>query len=401
MQQGPVSCLDGATLVGLRVVAVEHALSAPLCTRHLADLGADVIKIERPPNGDFARRYDSVVNGESSWFAWLNRGKRTVLLDLQTDDGKNALGALIDNADVLVSNLGPEAIDHLGLDGRSLHVRWPRLISCRISGYGPSGPFRNRKAFDLLLQAEAGVIAVTGTEDHPAKVGISIADISAGMYALTGVLAAVVARERDGKGRHFEISMLDCLAEWMSVPMYYAMHGDAHKLRRAGTRHSLIVPYGAVSLSDGSTIVIAVHTDDQWHRFCEIVLSSPELGSDSRYSTNAQRLANRASLEPLVDAIFLSLTREDATARLLAADVPFSSMNSVEQVLEHPQLRDRHRWRIGLARDAAFKYVVPPFLADVPEDCVPEVPPLSASHGSQGVAWLGRDAQQSDVSTDE
>ncbi|MDP8922935.1 MAG: CoA transferase, partial [Chloroflexota bacterium] len=317
----------GYPLVGVRVVALEQAVAAPFCTRHLADLGADVVKVERPDGGDFARRYDSVVDGLSSYFVWLNRGKRSLTLDLKSPGGRELLDRLIARADVFIHNQGPGVAERLEVGAAALRERFPRLIVCELSGYGSRGPYRDRKAFDLLLQGESGLISTTGRPDAPAKIGISIADIAAGMYAFSSILAALYERERTGEGRTIETVMLDCLAEWMQAPAYYWMYGRT-KLERAGMRHNIIVPYGPFRVADEGMVNLAVQNEGQWERLCRIVLGRPELASDPRYATNEARVKNRAELERL----------------LVEADVPFGDVNEVDGLVDHPQLAARERW---------------------------------------------------------
>lgn len=346
-------------LADVRVVAVEQAVAGPLCSRHLADLGADVIKVERPDGGDFARAYDSAVLGQSAYFVWLNHGKRSVVLDLAEATGRDRLATLLDGAQVLVHNLGPGAFERLGFDDATLTRRWPALIRCAISGYGPDGPFRDRKAFDLLLQGESGLLATTGTDDAPAKVGISIADIAAGMYATSAILAALRRRDRTGEGAAIEISMLECLAEWMSVPALYQRYAGAPPAR-TGTRHATIVPYGPYACSDGR-VNLAVQNHRQWARLCQTVLERPELVADPRFATNEARVTNRAVLEPLVEAAFATLAVADARARLAKADVPFGDVNDVEGLLGHEQLTARERWFDVDTPGGPVRAVLPPF----------------------------------------
>lgn len=349
----------GAPLAGIRVIALEQAVAAPFCTRHLADLGADVIKIERPDGGDFARHYDSVVNGQSAYFVWLNRGKRSVALDLATPAGLAAFVRLIGSADVFVHNLGPGALDRLGLGSTIVAARWPRLISCGISGYGVDGPDAQRKGFDLLLQGESGLMATTGTPAEPAKVGISIADISGGMYALASILAALRQRDVAGVGATIEISILDCLAEWMMVPMYYAMYAGAAP-PRSGQRHASIVPYGPYATADGS-VNLAVQTQAQWGRLCADVLELPQLVDHPDFATNELRVANRAVLEVRIQEVLGQLPLLTVEDRLVQADVPFGRLNDVAGLVEHPQLRERNRWFEVDAEGGAVRAVVPPF----------------------------------------
>ncbi|MDQ2923493.1 MAG: CoA transferase [Candidatus Dormibacteraeota bacterium] len=330
-------------LSDVRIVALEQAVSAPLCTRHLADLGADVIKLERPGVGDFARGYDSVVDGQSAHFVWLNRGKRSVELDLGTPAGAEIMSALLGRADVFVHNLGPGAVDRLGFGWERTHARWPSLISCAISGYGPDGPYSERKAFDLLLQGEAGVLAVTGTADEPAKVGVSIADICSGMYALSAIIAALYDRQRTKEGRQIEISMFDSLVEWMSVPVYYQLYTGQAPLRE-GMRHSVIAPYGPFRARGGGLVNLAVQNEAQWRRLCEQVLELPELVSDPRFAGNELRVRNRLELEPLIEGVLLRWTSSETEKRLAAADIPYGHVNTVAELVDHPQLAARHRW---------------------------------------------------------
>ncbi|HLZ25953.1 MAG TPA: CaiB/BaiF CoA-transferase family protein [Chloroflexota bacterium] len=330
-------------LAGVRVVAWEHAVAAPLATRHLADLGADVIKVERPGGGDFARAYDSAVNGLSAHFVWLNRGKRSVVLDLKQPDGKRAFDVLLDRADVFVHNQGPGAAERLGCTHAELAARNPRVISCAISGYGPDGPHRDRKAYDLLLQGEAGVIALTGTPAEPAKVGISVADIASGLYAFSSVLAALIQRQVTGAGAEIQISMLESLVEWL-MPAAYVAEYTGHPPARAGARHSFIVPYGGYAVGDGAQVNLAVQNDGQWRRLCAIVLRQPALADDPRFASNELRLANRDELEPLLESLLAGDTRASVEARLTQADVPFGTVNDVQGVLRHPQLEARARW---------------------------------------------------------
>jgi itaconate CoA-transferase len=286
----------------LRVVALEQAVAGPFCTRQLADMGADVIKIERPDGGDPARSYDGAMKGTSAYFAWLNRGKRSVVLDLKEDADRDRCQKLIGRADVLVHNLAPGAVERLGLGYDELSARFPQLVWCGISGYGPDGPQRDRKAYDMLVQAEAGVVGVTGSPASMAKVGISIGDISSGMYAYSSILAALLNRQRTERGERIDISMLECLTEWM-MPSLYVWLGTGAVSPRAGVRHNMIVPYGAYSCRDGS-VMFAIQNDREWRRFCETVMGDAALADDERYRTNTLRLANRAQLEALIETRF-------------------------------------------------------------------------------------------------
>jgi itaconate CoA-transferase len=329
-------------LAGVVVVAWEQAVAAPLATRHLADLGASVIKIERPGDGDQARHYDGAVDGMSAHFVWLNRGKRSVALDLKDARGRQVLDLLLEHADVFVHNQGPGVADRLKLGFDDLSASHPSLIQCAISGYGPDGPYRDRKAYDLLVQGEAGVMALTGSDDHPVKAGIPVADISAGMYALASVLAALLTRQRDGVGSTIEISMLDSLAEWTTAAAYVAMYAGREPAR-AEARHSFIVPYGPYRVADGF-VNLAVQNEGQWQRLCANVLGLPALEDDPRFRTNELRLANREALEPLIEACWHDVTKSTLEAVLASADVPFGDLRSLSEVVQHPQLAARGRW---------------------------------------------------------
>ena len=328
-------------LAGIRVVAFEQAVAAPLATRHLADLGADVIKVERKGEGDFARAYDSVIHGTSTWFAWLNRRKRSLSLDLKHERGREIAEKLVAGADVVMQNFAPGAFDRIGLGVDQLHERYPRLIAVSITGYGEDGPYRDRRAYDLLLQAETGVVSVTGFPERTAKVGLSAADISGGMYAFSSALAALYRRERTGEGAAIKVSLFDSIMEWMSPLSLMAAHGPHPK--RAGDRHASIVPYGPYKVGDGRQVVLAVQNDNEWRRFCEKVIERPEMAGDPRYVHNQDRLANRVELEVAVEEALARFGVEEAEARLEAASIAYSRMNDVAEVLAHPQVVTRDR----------------------------------------------------------
>lgn len=319
----------------------EQAVAAPLCTRHLADLGADVIKVERRGEGDFARYYDSVINGESTWFTWLNRGKRSLTLDLKHEKGIEVANRLVEGADVVVQNFAPGAFDRLGLDVASLHAKYPKLIACSITGYGEDGPYRDRRAYDLLLQAEAGVVSVTGSSDAPAKVGVSVVDLSSGLYAFSSILAALYRRNATGEGAAIRVSLFDSIMEWMSPLALMAKHGPAPK--RAGARHASIVPYGPYSVAGGRQVVIAIQNEREWVRLCNDVLERPALATDERFSRNELRLRNRDELEPLIDEYLSAFSVEEAEARFERASIPYSRLNDVSEVFAHPQVVERDR----------------------------------------------------------
>lgn len=328
-----------APLEGVLVVALEQAISAPFATRHLADLGATVLKVERP-EGDFARHYDSVVQGESAFFVWANRGKQSIALDVKSEAA--LLSSLIAGADVFIHNLSPRAASALGVDAATLHARHPHLIAAEISGYGLGGPRTDDKAYDLAIQAEAGVFSVTGVGEM-SKVGFSVADICAGMYALTSILAALVRRERSGEGAAIHVSMLDSLVEWMSAPLYNAVYGGGQP-ERAGRRHHAIAPYGTFTLADGSTVLIAVQSDGEWCSMAEHLMGDAELGVDPRFVTNALRIANVAELEDLIRQRLASLSADEARDGLVRGRIAHARVNDLAGVWSHEQLRARDRF---------------------------------------------------------
>lgn len=350
---------------GLRVVALEQAVAAPFCSRQLADLGADVVKVERPDGGDPARAYDTAIEGTSAYFAWLNRGKRSVVLDLKQRDDLSVCQQLVARADVFIHNMAPGAVERLGLGYDALVNHNARLVWCGISGYGPDGPYREKKAYDMLVQAESGVVSVTGSENAPAKVGISIADIASGMYAYSSILAALLVRERTGQGQRIDISMLECLTEWMTPPLYVWL-GTGKAPARVGVRHNMIVPYGAYECADGD-VLLAVQQQREWRRLCSDVLGQPALADDKRFATNADRLANRAALETIIEASFRDRSRADVLRELDAADIPTGAVNDVAAVAAHPQLAARKRWTTVGSPNGEIPALIPPHnLADAP-----------------------------------
>jgi itaconate CoA-transferase len=330
--------LDGAL-----VISLEHAIAAPFCTRQLADLGARVIKVERPGVGDFARGYDERVRGLSSHFTWVNRSKESMTLDLKQRAAQEILLKLIDRADVLVQNLAPGAAARLGLSASALEKRNPRIIVCDISGYGADGPYRDKKAYDLLIQSEAGFLSVTGSDTEPAKAGCSIADIAAGMYAYTSILAALMQREKTGQGAHFDISMLEALTEWMTYPLYYAFEG-ASPPARSGAAHATIYPYGPFRAGDGKTVMLGLQNEREWAAFCTEVLQQPALATDPRFSANARRHENRAVLQAIILEVFSKLTAAQVVERLDKAQIANARVNTMEELWAHPQLAARARW---------------------------------------------------------
>ena len=331
-------------LDGIKVIALEHAIAAPFATRQLADLGARVIKIERPGKGDFARSYDSRARGMSSHFVWTNRSKESLTLDLKSPEGMDVLSKLIEGADVLVQNLAPGAADRMGLGFETLHEIHSELIVCNISGYGPDGPETNRKAYDLLVQAEAGFLSITGTDAKPSKAGISVADIAAGMYAYTNILAALLQRGKTGLGIEINISMLEALAEWIGYPMYYATDG-AEPPSRAGAAHATIFPYGPFMAGDGKEVMFGLQNDREWAVFCRDILDAPALETDPRFESNHARAANKLDLTAIIMAAFSEWNAEEVIVRLTAAGIANARMNDMAGLWAHPQIRARDRWR--------------------------------------------------------
>lgn len=330
-------------LEGITVVALEQAVAAPFATRQLADLGARVIKIERAA-GDFARGYDETVNGMSSYFAWLNRGKESITLDVKEPDDRDLLSAMLARADVFVQNLAPGAADRLGLDEESLRPRNPRLITCSINGYGDEGPYRTKKAYDLLVQCETGLLSVTGTPESPVKAGISVADIAAGMYAYTGVLTALYERERTGRGTSFSVAMLDALGEWTSQPYFFSRYGGAPP-PRSGAEHASIAPYGPHRAGDGAQVFIGVQNEREWAALCDRVLGRPELATDPRFCTNPRRVEHRSELTSLLESALAHLTAEQVSELLEQVGIANARMRTMAEFGEHPQLEARDRWR--------------------------------------------------------
>lgn len=345
-------------LAGVRVLALEQAVAGPLCTRHLADLGADVVKVERRGGGDFARRYDTAVKGLSSYFVWLNRGKRSLTLDLKHPAAPEVLERLVARSDVLVQNLGPGAIDRLGFAPAALRERYPALIVCSISGYGSGGPYERRKAFDLLLQGETGVIATTGTPTAPAKLGISVGDIGAGVYGALATVAALYERRQTGQGRLVETSLFDALSEWMGYPALFALYGGEPPAR-AGVRHATVVPYGSYRCGDGQAVLLAVQTEAQWRAFCRVVCEHPEWEDDPRFATSADRRVHREALEGAIEAALAAHSRAEVTRRLDAADIPYGDLNEIPAFLDHPQLAARDRWREVATPAGPIRSIIP------------------------------------------
>ena len=346
-------------LDGVTVVALEQAVAAPFATRQLADLGARVIKIERPQVGDFARGYDETVRGLSSHFVWLNRSKESLTLDVKHAEGATILRRLVAGADVFLHNLAPGAVERLGFGSAELRAEYPRLITCAISGYGDSGPYRDKKAYDLLVQCEVGLLSITGSLEEPAKVGISVADIAAGMYAYSGVLTALYQRERTGVGAKLEVSLLDALGEWMGYPAYFTAYGGAPP-PRAGASHATIAPYGPFTAGDGRQVNLGVQNEREWRALCKIVLERPDLASDARFASNSLRVANREALHEALNAVFSTMTSDALVERLDRAQIANARMNSVMEFWEHPQLAARNRWRSVESPVGALRALLPP-----------------------------------------
>jgi crotonobetainyl-CoA:carnitine CoA-transferase CaiB-like acyl-CoA transferase len=341
---------------GLRIVALEQAVAAPFCSRQFADLGADVIKIERPGGGDFARAYDDALHGVSSYFAFLNRGKRSVVLDLKEPEARATLGRLIARADVFLHNLVPGAVERLGFGYDELAAAHPRLVWCAISGYGPDGPYRDKRAYDIMVQAESGVVSLTGSPDEPAKVGVSIADIASGLYACSSIQAALRQRERTGRGERIDISMFECLTEWVQ-PWLYVWHGTGQEPLRYGMRHAMIVPYGAYQCADGM-VNFAIQNDREWVRLCEQVLQMPGLAT--KYPTNPQRVEHRGHVEGAIEEILRGHSRTEILRRLDAAGIANGCLNSIPEVMQHPQLAARGRWTEVASPAGPIPALLPP-----------------------------------------
>jgi itaconate CoA-transferase len=346
-----------------------------------------VIKIERPGEGDFARKYDRRVRGESSYFVWLNRSKESLTLDVKHPEANNILKMLLAKADVLVQNLAPGAASRLGLSGKHLHTLFPRLIVCNISGYGADGPYRDKKAYDLLIQAEAGLLSVTGTAGDMARAGISVADIAAGMHAHTAILAALIQRSQTSKGSEIDVSMLECLAEWMGNPIYYAFEGQP-PAQRSGASHPSIYPYGPFNTGDGKAVLLGLQNEREWNEFCRQALERPELAVDDRFDTNVKRSANRIELKATIERLLQSMTAEQLVGRLDKANIGNAAINSIADVWKHPQLSARRRWREVPSPVGMLPCLLPPAQSDTFEARMDEIPALG-QHSEAILAELG------------
>jgi itaconate CoA-transferase len=381
-------------LEGVTVVALEQVIAGPFCTRQLAELGARVIKIERPQGGDAARGYDRTVQGESSHFVWVNRSKESLALDVKQAEAQPILEKLIARADVFLQNLAPGAVERLGLGANALRAKHPRLVWCGISGYGPAGPYASKKAYDLLVQCETGLLSVTGTEEAPAKAGIPVADIAAGMYALSSILAALLRRAATGEGATLDITMFESLGEWMGFPAYFAHYGGTPPPRR-GAYHATIVPYGPFRAGDGGTVFLSIQNDREFARFCERVLGEPALARDPRFATGPARYANREATHAEIERVFSVLTSTEVIARLEQADIANARLNDMAEFWAHPQLAARARWTRVDSPGGEIDALRPPFNLSDFEPRMDAVPALGA-HSAAILAELGYRPEQID-----
>jgi crotonobetainyl-CoA:carnitine CoA-transferase CaiB-like acyl-CoA transferase len=379
-------------LDGITVVALEHAVAAPFASRQLADLGARVIKIERPEVGDFARQYDETVRGMSSFFVWANRGKESLCLDLKNAGARDVLQRLLAGADVFIQNLAPGAAQRMGLDFSTLHAVFPQLVVCDISGYGDSGPYRDKKAYDLLIQAAAGLISVTGSAEEPSRTGISIADIAAGMYAYSGILSALLQRARTGTGLRVEVTMLEALTEWMSYPLYFGHYGGKPPSRN-GVAHPAIAPYGQYRVGDGSSVIFGLQNEREWQRFCIDVLDDPELAQDARFASNPKRVEHREALDALIERHFSTFTLEQVIARLDNGGIANSPLNTVDDVWKHPQFKARGRWQVVQTPVGPIDALLPPATLSGIEAAMGDVPAVGA-HSDAILQALGLSVEQ-------
>jgi itaconate CoA-transferase len=374
-------------LHGITVVSLEQVIAGPFCTRQLAELGARVIKIERPGGGDAARDYDRTVKGQSSHFVWANRSKESLALDVKHPQAQPVLEKLLQKADVFVQNLAPGAAERLGLGASALRARYPQLIWCGISGYGPGGPYAEKKAYDLLVQCEAGLLSVTGTAGQPAKAGISVADIAAGMYAFSSILAALYRRQAEGVGATLDITMFESLGEWMGFPAYFTAYGGEAP-PRTGAHHATIVPYGPFKASDGGTVFLSVQNEREFERFCDRVLQNSSLRKDARFSTGPARARNRNALHEEIDGVFSKLTAQQIITRLESAEIANAKLNSMQEFWNHPQLKARDRWREVGTPAGPIQAMKPPFNMDGFEPRMDAIPALGA-HSRAILSELG------------
>jgi len=379
------------------VVSIEQAIAAPLASRHLADWGARVIKIERPEVGDFARQYDTVMDGLSSQFIWANRSKESLAIDIKTDEGKDALEELLKRADVFIQNLAPGAAVRQGLDAKSIVSRHPQIIACDISGYGSTGPYQKKKAYDLLVQCEAGFLSINGTTESPSKCGLSIVDIATGMYALNGILMGLHQRDKTGKGMAFEVSLFDSMTEWMSYPAYYT-RATKKPMPRTGARHATIAPYGPFSVGDGTTVFFGIQNEREWKSFCNVVLRNDEVAIDDRFKSNSLRLQHREELQGVIESRFADLTSEAVLARLDEAAIANGRMNDVDGLINHAQVLERGRYR-SVETEAGFHDLfLPPVIIPGVEPVMGKVPAVG-EHNEKILAELGFSSKKTINST--
>lgn len=373
-------------LSGIVVVSLEQAVAGPFASRQLADLGATVIKVERPGVGDLARGYDRTVRGMASHFMWLNRGKKSVEIDAKSHEGHQLLSELIESADVVIQNLAPGATERLGFGSEDLRRARPELITCDISGYGRGGPYGQKKAYDLLIQCEAGLVSITGTPEEPSKVGLSIADICTGMYAYSGILTALYERQTTGVGASLEVSMLEALSEWMGYPFYYTEYGGSEP-PRAGASHATIAPYGPFTASDGVTLNLGLQNEREWEAFCTTVLEQPRLVDDPRFGSNADRVAHREELNSIIQSAFAAITSTEAIARLDAAPIAWAQQRSLTEFSHHPQLAARDRWRTAPSPVGEVSALRPPVTVAGREQAIGAIPALG-EHNNAIRQWL-------------
>lgn len=362
-------------LKGITVVALEQAIAVPFATRQLADLGARVIKIERPVTGDFARNYDTTVNGLSSHFVWCNRSKESIVLDLKNEKDKEAFNCLLEIADVFIQNLAPGALERMGYEPKKLIQKHPKLIICSLSGYGSGGLYQNKKAYDLLIQCESGLVSITGSKDTPSKAGISIADIAGGMYVYSGVLTALLNREKSGKGTILEVSMLEALGEWMSYPMYYASYGGKDP-ERTGASHSTIYPYGSFACKEGKKVFLGIQNEREWASFCEHVLKKTSLVTDARFMNNTNRSKNREELKEIIENQFKEMSIHNVISKLEKVKIANARLNTMKDFFEHPQLEARERWRTVKTTAGSIAALIPPVTMEGFEAVMDPVPAL-------------------------
>jgi len=379
-------------LTGITVLALEQAVAAPFATRQLADLGARVIKVERPNVGDFARSFDASVDGMSSYFVWLNRSKESLTLNLQHPEAQEILAGLLKTSDIFIQNLAPGATSRMGLATPELQERYPQLIVCDVSGYGTGGPLGGKKAYDLLIQCETGLVSITGTDATPSKAGISVADIAAGMYAFSGCLLALLERQQNGHGSAFEVSLFDCLAEWMSAPAYFAAYGGRNP-PRTGASHATIAPYGPFMAGDGRTVFLGLQNEREWERFCAIALERPELTHDARFRSNAERVHNIDILRETIDSVFCNLDLNEVMNRLERAGIATARLNSPRDFWQHPQLQERGRSREVESPVGTLQALLPPITRHDSEARMDAIPALG-EHTEAILLSLGYDADR-------